>query len=248
MGNPTNWYFDGELYDHNKNQATVMGIVLRDTDLGNSINIDDRITVQFKVFDFFDIEDMSITQKDRFSILDKLFDVDDQFKYIKYDKYEIVSSEEEMLKKAEEYTAQGYEGVVLRAIDAKYVLGKSKTGGRTNFVQKYKLFDEDSAKIISLEEKPNVEGFGFVFNVKTDICPDIFSINASGTVEYRKAVFGNQEQWIGKYIRFRYTGKTKNKKPKFPKLILDDTGSYKIEAKENMSFDEIAEIKIKSKN
>ena len=143
-----------------------------------------------------------------------------------------------MIELTKKYISEGYEGAILRDLYSPYVCASSKSTGRSNYLQKYKISKYDTAIIKDLEEKPNVSGFGFVFHCIHTSTGIPFKINANGNVDYKKKVYMIKDQYINKMLRYMYTEETKTKIPRYSYPVLDKDGTYIITIPEQSSFEE----------
>jgi hypothetical protein len=231
-----NLYLDGEIYKMGMLLQTINGLVRRTNGLETSNNIDNAKELEYHVFDCFMLNNLNIQFKDRSTWIKNA--IGNNHQKIIYVGYVLANTEDEMIKLTHEFINKGYEGAILRDIYSPYILASSKSTGRSNYLQKYKIGKYDTAIIKDLEEKPNVSGFGFVFHCIHTASGSSFKINANGSVEYRKNVFLSKEQYINRLLRYKYNDETKAKIPRFAQPVLDKNGSYIITMPDTSSLEE----------
>lgn len=108
----------------------------------------------------------------------------------------------------EECIENGYEGAVIRDLNAEYCFGQ-----RPKTMMKLKKFDDSEFKIIDIQTKGNPEdkvGFTIIYNLKNDINDETFDCNGTGTVEDKLNIYNNKHKYINKLATVKFYERTKN--------------------------------------
>jgi hypothetical protein len=156
----------------------------------------------------YDIIDEDLTYQERYGLLKNLFKLNDCSRIILC-KTEKIYSVGDVYKKHNEYVAEGYEGIILRAKDLMY-----KQKHRSLKLRKYKNFDTEEFVIIdAIEGKGTEEGL-VVWKCQDDDDNE-FNVRPRGTFEERKQQMDNYEDYIGKLLTVRFQGKSKDGIPRF---------------------------------
>ena len=124
-----------------------------------------------------------------------------------------VESEEELKELHDKYTAEGYEGIMVRNYDGTY-----KFNNRSADLQKYKESMDEEFPIVDVEQ--DKDGFGvFVCDsCASDMNGDFIFFNCTlkGTHKERKEVWDNRETYIGKHLKVKFQAYTVDGVPQFP--------------------------------
>ena len=108
------------------------------------------------------------------------------------------------------WVGDGYEGIMLRNTNSLY-----QTNYRSHDLQKYKEFKEDEFEIVGCKEGEGRDKGTVLWVCKT---PEgrTFSVRPRGTVESRKELFLNSENYIGKRLTVIYQELSEMNVPRFP--------------------------------
>lgn len=162
----------------------------------------------------FDIADPTgkLTQEERFSILDKIF------KYIEIKGITTIKRvETRLINKVskietihDEFAEQGYEGIVLRAIDLKYEMNR-----RSNSIRKYKEFEDMEVDCVGVKKSKGVSDDQFVWLVSKD--GQEFKAKPRGTTPQKLEWYANRKKYINKCkITIRFQKMSDAGIPRFP--------------------------------
>lgn len=126
----------------------------------------------------------------------------------------ICENEEELMDYREKCLEAGYEGAMVRNLDAPYEYKRSK------HLQKLKVMEDAEFEIVGVEEgRGKLAGHAGSFICVTDSHPDHSHFNAKlkGKLSDLKRYWDNQEEYIGKKLTVQFQGYTnKNGVPRFP--------------------------------
>jgi len=195
----SNLELDGELYIHGKTFEEINSIVSRTQNLHP-----DYQTMEFHVFDTIH-EELNQTER-----LHRLLSVDftcapNLFKV----GLQLAANYEECIKALEIYMDLGYEGMIVRHPEAKYLRRRS------TFIMKFKPKQFDSYLIVDYIEEHDVNGMpnGRMGRlVLTDAEGNTFPVYSGMTDEIRTKLWETRDELSGKYCHIGYqhlTAKTK---------------------------------------
>ena len=199
-----NLIFDGELYSHSIPFEVINGIV-RSKTYGEEEEKLSKL-IHYYIYDCINLEELGMSNEERYKLLRGLFkDID--VKYLRLSPTFVVKSEDEMVKYHTQFVEEGYEGIMIRNIEAPYEIKK-----RSKHLQKYKNFEEDEFQIVGYHEE---EGGGVVWDCITEDGKP-FAVRPRGTIEYRKQLLENAEDYIGAQLTVIFQEYTKDGVPRFP--------------------------------
>lgn len=141
-----------------------------------------------------------------------------------FDKYcvcvdtHLVTSDEEVQHRLEDYLDHGYEGAIVR-------LNKPYENKRTNSLLKVKKFEDEEFTIIDIEE-----GRGNLAGKAGRIVVDVDGKRVSAGLKFSHddaaEIWRNRAQYIGKKATVKYFNRTPDGSLRFPKCIQIDRESY----------------------
>jgi DNA ligase-1 len=108
----------------------------------------------------------------------------------------------EVLAAHEEFVSQGYEGTIIRNMDAKYTINK-----RTNDLQKHKDFIDAEFEIVDVIPAgggSSADVGKFVCKSPADATEPTFESTATGTWEERHKYLINKDKYIGKFAKVKF--------------------------------------------
>jgi len=123
----------------------------------------------------------------------------------------IVNSIDEVKAAHKEFTAQGYEGTMIRNLASTYDINQ-----RSNGLQKYKDFVDDEFTIVDVIDGDGSFKGCAIFVCETHNGQHQFNCTPEGTTKARKALFESRESLIGKKLTIRYQELSEDLVPLFP--------------------------------
>lgn len=152
----------------------------------------------------------------------------------------VVNSEEEMLEFEEQTLSEGYEGIMLRSFEGKYKQGRSTP--KEQSLLKVKRFTDSEAEIVGfleqMENNNEIEINELGNNFRSKIKENMVAKNTMGAllvkelstgIEFkvasgftdaqRKEIWDNQNEYLGKIIKFKYQEHGTVDKPRIPVFI-----------------------------
>lgn len=196
--------FDGELYSHSIPFETINGIVRSKTYDKDEEKLSKLI--HFYIYDCINLDNLTMTNADRYKYLHNLFgDID--VKYLHLSSTFVVKDEKEVIKYHAEFVKEGYEGVMIRNMDAPYEIKK-----RSKHLQKYKSFEEEEFQIVGYHEE---KGGAVVWDCITEDGKP-FAVRPRGTVEERKQWLKDADDYVGAQLTVIFQEYSKDGVPRFP--------------------------------
>lgn len=180
---------DGELYNHELSFQEIMTAIKNETDL--DINLS---RIQYWVYDlameglFFD---------ERYKIISQMVAYADSDFIILVPTY-LVRDEQELAERHAEFTAQGFEGTMIRNTDGVY-----KFKHRSVDLQKYKDFQDAEFEIVDGAEGVGLSAGQCVFVCKTHD-DKLFSVRCIGPNSVREEQWQNLQTYIGKMLTIKF--------------------------------------------
>lgn len=192
-------YLDGEIYIHGMQLQDIVSFVKKPQDGSEKLD-----------FIIFDLPLLDKTFEERLEMLYKVENIcGDVCDFLLPNIHTIdtwlINSESVMFNFLEDYTENGYEGLIARNVKGLY-----KFSQRSNDLIKVKKFQDTEVKVIDAERDKNDEGIL--------ICQDregiIVKCKMKGDHEYRS--YKNMLTLVGKYITIKYQARTKDNSYQFP--------------------------------
>jgi DNA ligase-1 len=170
--------------------------------------------IQYHVFDVASSGDIQIN---RFKVLDGLNFGGDDGIVVKVN-YKIAKTKADIVKFHDEYFAEGYEGVVIRAYDLLY-----EHDHRSMKLRKYKYFSDAEYDIVSAECDSGVDTEFFTWVCKTPYNGEIFNVKPQGTRDSRRKMYAdylsNPQFFVGKKLTVKFQSVSETGVPRFPVAI-----------------------------
>lgn len=159
------------------------------------------------IYHVYDIVDENLTFEERFEILKEL--VKNAPENVELVETWKAHSETDMEICHQRWVLVGYEGTIIRNAKGKYTINQ-----RSDNLQKHKDFIEEEFKIIGVGEGEGLYKGCAIFKCVTKEGGE-FDSNPEGTIEYKKEVYKNRKDYIGKWLTVRYFNKSLDNKPLF---------------------------------
>lgn len=205
-----NIIIDGEAYNHSlKSDFEEIMSLIRQTkptqlDFEKSAKM-----VQFHVYDLYDNDQPDLSFTKRFDLLIHL--LSDDFVSIQVVVTKYSKNQEELDELYAKWTADGYEGQMVRAYDSVY-----KVDGRSADLLKRKEFHDAEFEIVEFEEgEANWTGRVKRVHIKLPngkIC----GCGIRGSYDYCEQLYKDKDSYIGKKATVRYFEETKDGMLRFP--------------------------------
>ena len=192
---------DGELYNHELSFQEIMTAIKNETDL--DINLS---RIQYWVYDlameglFFD---------ERYKIISQMVAYADSDSIVLVPTY-LVHNEQELAERHAEFTAQGFEGTMIRNTDGVY-----KFKHRSVDLQKYKDFQDAEFKIIGGNEGVGLSAGQCIFICETQ-SGHSFGVRCIGANAVREEQWQNLNTYINQYLTVKFQDYSDTGIPVFP--------------------------------
>jgi ATP-dependent DNA ligase len=193
---------DGELYCHGATLQTINSWIKK--------NRPESMQIEYHLYDMPEQPGLEeVIQKDRTAALEKFFAENLALtKYIKLVPSHVVNSDEEVMQWHDYYVGLGYEGGIVRNMDAIYDYGH-----RSANLAKVKVFDDAEFKVISFSNGEGLYADCVKWRCVTKDGVE-FDVNPKGTLEQKREWLIEAEQYIGQMLTVRYMGFTEKGIPK----------------------------------
>jgi len=204
----SNIELDGEVYRHGMRHSEIRSIASRTKNLHPEYE-----KMEYHIFDMIC---NSTPQGSRAALLKRFFEKTN-FKYIKRVPFFSVDSLEHVQEYYKEFLRLGYEGIIIRSINATYTRRKVTT------ILKLKPRVSEYFKIVGVEEETSLDGVPKnTFGAFRLVTKEGEYFNAgSGTTDYqRNIIWRNQFYFIGESVKIRFQDYTKVRR--VPKLLSID--------------------------
>jgi DNA ligase-1 len=192
------------------------------------------------IYYWFDwVTDLLDTYEER---IQKLQNLNIDFKYVKLLVPIKVFSIDDIVKFENKCLNNGYEGIILRSPNGLYKFGRSTL--TEEYLLKFKRFEDSEAKVIGFVEKvknQNImqkDNFGYTYTMRSSkksgkikantlgslLVEDLkskvqFNVGSGFNMQVRNDIWDNQNKYINKIIKYKFTNIGMDQKPRFPVFI-----------------------------
>lgn len=190
----TSYILDGELYNHDIGFNELSGIV-------RSTSTSRDHLIEYWVFDL--VSDDPYHR--RVSQLRQLISPAYPIQLVTYE----LCTRESIDEMHDTYVKNGYEGLIVRMLDAPY-----EQGVRSRFLLKYKKFKDEEFRITAFKEGVGSDHGAIIFQCESE--GKLFYVRPTGTLEQRRAMYLCGDTYIGKQLTVRYQCLNDQLVPRFP--------------------------------
>ena len=201
---------DGELYVKGMSFEEIHSIV------GRTVNLSSNHEVM--QLHLFDIIDEALPQWERLRILARVKSLCSSPE-IQFVVSKLVESFDEVLRAYDGFVEEGYEGIIIRHVDAQYVRRRSI------YVMKFKPKKEDIYRIVGFKQMVSKDGFpkpmlGSLACV-SNLDQTSFDVGSGMNDEFRSTWWPEEKAQllVGKMLRIKYQHNTAHHVPRFPVFI-----------------------------
>lgn len=201
---------DGEMYLHGMTFNAIQSVVM------TKKNIDqDKISkIKYHIFDIDYADPDGACLEQRIELLQNAFenyekDNGKPFKNLVLVESRMANSLEEILNTHDYYFEHGYEGLMIKKManesepgSKAYQQSLYKPGRNINTLKYKKFFDEEA--IIEGVKQGKGRNKGVAIFVVRDKRGNLFDLEMRGTLDERKEIFKNADDYIGKEVTYRY--------------------------------------------
>ena len=208
-GYPPIFKLDGELFSDHIPFDKLSGIVRLKKNKS-----DDEELIDYYIFDI--VLGVNATYDERWNIVHYAME-EREWGRIRLVYPNVAESKDEIVAAHDEFVSQGYEGVIVRKIGGNTEKERSESyykGTRCSNLMKYKEFLDEEGEIIGAEEGSGREKGAVVWTIRDDRGNE-FSVRPKGSIEDRKRMYENREEYIGMRYKYRYQGLDDDRKPRF---------------------------------
>lgn len=196
-----NMILDGEIYVHDATFQEVTRLVKKHRP-GESERL------QYWIYDVFIIGEEATEWFDRHKTLTNVLLSENEI--VRTVKTLTAYNEKEIYKLQKLFVKRGYEGAIVRELNAPYEINK-----RSNHLLKVKEFQDNEYKIIGYTEGEGKFAGCVIWKCITDEGKD-FDVVPKGTLEQKKQWFADGDKYIGSWLKVKYFELSETNKPRFP--------------------------------
>lgn len=207
---------DGELYTHGVDLQDISGIVRNVKDNNN------KIKIQYNIFDCFNTHQPDLTFTERHKILNKMFD-NHNFEYLVNLETIQINNEKEGDILYKKYINDKYEGLIYKTSDAKYEFSFDKEKRSMKYLKR-KDHQDAEFKIIGFKEGvgKNKGCIDFILETSKHLQ---FTSSPMWTLEQKKHAFKQATKDFDKYFKYklatiRYDALSKDGVPLRARLVV----------------------------
>ena len=202
QGHP-NLLIDGELYSHDLPFNTISGVVR-----AKKTKSPYDAQIELWIFDLIDMKNdrtQAMRYEDRMMLLKSLEDTYNERggqPNLRFVYYDLCNSHEDIEDWHAQYVEEGFEGVMCRNLSGPYLFKN-----RSNDLLKHKAFEDAEFTIVGAKPGVGTEKGAIVFECQcNDADTDIgtFDVRPRGSIEKRRQMYLNKNQYIGKQLTVRY--------------------------------------------
>lgn len=206
-----NIVLDGEIYTHKlHNDFNKIISLAKKTKLTTEDIVESAKYLQYWIFDIFNHDDSTMKFHQRLDFIKENVITNS---CIRFCPHVAIASEENLELQLAKYLVDGYEGVMLKYMNASYENKRSKN------LLKYKKFHEEEFEIISIEEGEGNRAGMFGRAVLKAKNGSIFESNARGSEEFYRQLLRDKDKLVGQIATVRYQNLTPAGVPRFPVII-----------------------------
>lgn len=193
--------FDGELYTDELPFEILTGLIKTKKSFENE-NIK---KIKYHIYDIINENDY----EKRWNEMNELF-ATNHFNMIQLVKTFEINHEKEIYEYHEKFVKDNYEGIMIRNKKGIY-----EEKYRSYHLQKYKTFQETEYEIVDFKKGSGREEGCIIWICKNqNNIP--FAVRPKGTIEYRKELYANGKNYIGKKLTVIFQELSENNIPRFP--------------------------------
>ncbi len=198
-------FIDGEIYIKDTHVTNIAGAA---KNIKNELN-------SSLCFIIFDIAIPNVPQYERIEMLETFKDIikSNNFNYISVLETVVVQGDDEFISHTNLWIDEGFEGGILRDYNAPYYFG-----GRRNNMLKLKRSKSSIFTIVDIVPISTDNTIG-IFVCKNDIDDNVFNCNPMGTMQERRELLINKNNFIGKRATVKFYERTSTGLPFHANLI-----------------------------
>lgn len=206
-----NFILDGELYNHDMPFENLAGIIKKKK--LKSGDLEQICKVEYHIYDIIFLNDLDLSFEERYKKLKNMYDekINSISTKIKLVETKECKSKDEFKSFFGEFIERGYEGIMLRNKNGKYV-----PNYRSSDLQKYKEFSENEYPICGFKEGEGRDKGCVIWICKDEKSGKEFSVRQRTTLEHRQKMFKEGEKYIGKLLTVIYQELSEYGIPRFP--------------------------------
>ena len=212
------FYLDGELYTDLLPFEKINGATRITLGKATPIDLENINKIKYHIYDVYSPDNPMMTYKQRMEVLDDLKRYLSPIESVAIVDTDVVESMDDIKRLHDVYVQEGFEGIMIRDPKGVYEVDK-----RSKYLQKYKEFMEEEFTIVGFHSGESLDNGLVIWECETSNGMR-FSARPRGTHEYRRELFENATQYIGKKLTVIFQEYSTDGVPRFPvgKDIRDD--------------------------
>lgn len=212
------FYLDGELYTDLLPFEKINGATRITLGKATPIDLENINKIKYHIYDVYSPDNPTLTYKQRMEILEDLNRYLSPTEPVAIVHTDDVESIDDIKRLHDVYVQEGFEGIMIRDPVGVYEVDK-----RSKYLQKYKEFMEEEFTIVGFHDGIALDKGLVIWDCETSTGMR-FSARPRGTHEYRRELFENATQYIGKKLTVIFQEYSTDGVPRFPvgKDIRDD--------------------------
>jgi len=204
------FYLDGELYTDLLPFEKINGATRITLGKATPIDLENINKIKYHIYDVYSPDNPMMTYKQRMEILDDLKRYISPTEPVAIVHTDDAESMDDVKRLHDVYVQEGFEGIMLRDPQGTYEIDK-----RSKYLQKYKEFMEEEFTIVGFHDGDGLDNEMVIWECETSN-GQRFSAKPRGTHEYRRELFENATQYIGKKLTVIFQEYSTDGIPRFP--------------------------------
>lgn len=212
------FYLDGELYTDLLPFEKINGATRITLGKATPIDLENINKIKYHIYDVYSPDNPTLTYKQRMEIMEDLNRYLSPTEPVTIVHTDDVESIDDIKRLHDVFVQEGFEGIMIRDPIGVYEVDK-----RSKYLQKYKEFMEEEFNIVGFHDGIALDKGLVIWDCETSTGMR-FSARPRGTHEYRRELFENATQYIGKKLTVIFQEYSTDGVPRFPvgKDIRDD--------------------------
>ena len=204
------FYLDGELYTNLLPFEKINGATRITLGKATPTDLENINKIKYHIYDVYSPDNPLMTYKQRMEVLEDLKRYISPTEPVAIVHTDDAESMDDVKRFHDVYVQEGFEGIMLRDPQGTYEIDK-----RSKYLQKYKEFMEEEFTIVGFHDGISLDKGLVIWECETSN-GQRFSAKPRGTHEYRRELFENATQNIGKKLTVIFQEYSTDGVPRFP--------------------------------
>ena len=210
---PSNIILDGELYSDDLDFQRVSGLMRKKRENYTAQDREDLELCSMRVYDLVDLNNLDMTFANRYRLLTQLLTQVDAARRpnLRFVENFPINTFEQVNELHERFVDEGYEGLMVRNLDSVY-----KLADRSSDLMKVKSFQDAEFTIVGYDEALGQDAGTPIWECEISPGGPRFYARPMGTLEYRRGLWENRDNLIGRPLTVKFFEYTNDGIPRFP--------------------------------